>query len=818
MLSDASHHPLRHLAFARARRASATRRRLFWVVAVGLSLLATCGPLVGFASADNASSAAAFIENAQNQDGGFGAEHGQSSNPGSSLWATVALLAAGKNPQDEQLNNGASADDYLAAHLSDYRSLTFLGLLALVQTASGASASRYGDPGTQLTKDLTVPAVRSDPGGAALAILGLFAVNTGSARRAATDAARTLLAAPDSDGGWGSGSSDSASTALALEALAQSGVAGAGNATVKRGIAYLKHAQVNDGSIAVSDRTDPSSTGNPAATAFTIQALHALHIPTLRTSTGTTVVQGLASYQQQGTGGLSQFGAYDTGVAPSVTDTAQAYPAFDGVSFPLAFVASSTPVAPTQTSTAPKPSSAERVSAGSASSAAGISSNAPSGKKTVGAFKGASAAGSAKSKSGKAAAPGGTAVTGAVVGATHAPKLTASAGRKPAKDYTTLLLAGGLFACALLGAALDTRRPRRDPRSRVAVGVQAAASFLSAPRTRRALAPGAVLLVGVTLVAIPFVTQMWTRAPEGARMIRSFAPYMKVRRLDDLQRDVASIDAGIRQASARSPALLFPHAATATIAREQTAAADPELALFAKQWPAIHRRFVNVLDPIRANRRNYDAVAALPSLTLFPWMFVAPGAILILLAAAVLLLPRLWTKLRWGVAALGIGLVIAPLVLGMFARAPEGARLVSDFQSVETRARLTAIQDDFSSLAIGQGALGTELLPALNHRGLGRAKIDRALPAVVALDRRWVKILGDLTPVLGVLSDNISNYRAVAALPAFTLFPWLFAVPGLLAAGLVLLAGARRRLVLRHRTLATDSQARRILTPNEGAP
>lgn len=77
------------------------------------------------------------------------------------------------------------------------------------------------------------------------------------------------------------------------------------------------------------------------------------------------------------------------------------------------------------------------------------------------------------------------------------------------------------MACALLGAALDARRPRRDPRSRVAVGVQAAASFLSAPRIRRALAPGAVLVVGVTLVAIPFVTQMWTRAPEGARMIRS---------------------------------------------------------------------------------------------------------------------------------------------------------------------------------------------------------------------------------------------------------------------------------------------------------
>ena len=41
------------------------------------------------------------------------------------------------------------------------------------------------------------------------------------------------------------------------------------------------------------------------------------------------------------------------------------------------------------------------------------------------------------------------------------------------------------------------------------------------------------------------------------------------------------------------------------------------------------------------------------------------------------------------------------------------------------------------------------------------------------------------------MSDNVVNYRAVAALPSFRVFPWLFALPGLLVIGLAVLAGVR---------------------------
>ncbi len=104
--------------------------RLWWVVASAVLtaiLFASAAPGTALAGG-NASRAAAFLESAQNSDGGFGAKQGGSSEPTATLWASLALLAGGKNPNDEFLKNGHSADQYLASHAGEMTSLEQLGL------------------------------------------------------------------------------------------------------------------------------------------------------------------------------------------------------------------------------------------------------------------------------------------------------------------------------------------------------------------------------------------------------------------------------------------------------------------------------------------------------------------------------------------------------------------------------------------------------------------------------------------------------------------------------------------------------------------
>jgi hypothetical protein len=820
------------------------------LVTLALALLA--GPLVASAAAaGNASRAVGFIEAAQNRDGGFGAKRGGASDPLATLWASAALLAAGKNPRDEFLENGDSAEDYLVGHLGAFASSEELGLLALVQNASGLGASRFGRPVDKLASHLSQAEVKASPRGVALAIFGLLSARTESARRTANAAAQALLASTTSDGAWGpDGNADSTSTALVLQALAATGLGTRTTPQVKSGLAYLRAAQVNDGSIAESTRVDKATAGGSvAATAYTVQALAALRLPAIRTATGKSVAQGLVQYQQQTSGGLTSKGGIYSQVAPSVVETAQAFPALDGVSFVLRSVPSTSggPDAARKRAAADERAKHDNTQRreSSGSGASGASGHASDGRMAdPGAFKravagGGKRAGRAGSSNGDAAArqgaashqrassspagstTGGDQVSGAVVRAASGPALKTRAGADDRgltnRQRATLLVGALIVLLALAGALLERRRPRPSSARPLATeGIAAAqratrpvlggAAVLAGVGVRDAASGRAlvarrrwplvlVLALGIGLVALPAATHMFERAPRGAQMVDAFAPYMRAERLAGFQRDVREVDAYANEALTRAPQIFVPGVADAQLRREQFLTQAPSVALFAQQWPAVNTTFTRLLGTIQRNKANYDAVAALPSFTLFPWFFVVPGVLLIVLALVALALgrrrPTAWIPLRRAAIALGVGLVLAPVAFQMFTRAPQGGRMVAAFKPIETRTAVQAVQGDFGTIAVGQGAIRTDLVPKLQARGWSDARLRRELPASMRLQERWTAILNDLTPMIGVMSDNVGNYKAVAALPPFALFPWLFVVPGLLLIALALVAGRR---------------------------
>ncbi len=124
----------------------------------------------------------------------------------------------------------------------------------------------------------------------------------------------------------------------------------------------------------------------------------------------------------------------------------------------------------------------------------------------------------------------------------------------------------------------------------------------------------------------------------------------------------------------------------------------------------------------------------------------------------------------------------------MFERAPDGGQMMSAFSNIETTQNVQKIQGYFGNMAVGQGAIRLEVVPALEHTGLTPAEIATQFPALTTLDANWVHILNDMTPMIGVMSDSVAGYQAVASLPPFPLFPWFFVIPGLLVAGLAVVA------------------------------
>jgi len=310
--------------------------------------------------------------------------------------------------------------------------------------------------------------------------------------------------------------------------------------------------------------------------------------------------------------------------------------------------------------------------------------------------------------------------------------------------------------------------------------------------------------LGLGLAVAPVAFRMFDRGPQGAQMMEEFKPFMTDARLDGFQRHIRDIGAGVREADGPVAVALEGRGAPAHRRFERR---FPGFAQFRSDWGPIDADMSNLLDTIQANAGNYRAVAALPSFKLFPWFFVVPGVLIALLALTAAVAPRSWPALRWVLFALGIGLVLAPVAFQMFDRAPKGGRMMSAFETIETRPKVEQIQGYFATIAVGQGALRLEIVPALRRSGLAAGAIARRFPDVVTLNRRWIPILNDMTPMIGAMSDNVDNYQAIRSLPPFALFPWFFVVPGLLVAGLAFASRPRS---------GRTAPATAALTPRQG--
>jgi hypothetical protein len=308
----------------------------------------------------------------------------------------------------------------------------------------------------------------------------------------------------------------------------------------------------------------------------------------------------------------------------------------------------------------------------------------------------------------------------------------------------------------------------------------------------------AVLVIGVGLLAAPFIFQMLAfdnRAPKGGVMINEFRPYMTDARItkfdgfmDLINRAEQSYRADLRPvvaAAQKNPA-------------QQGAFASVED--WTTKWEGdrgIHKDMTGILADVRRNLDNYKAVDNLPPFKLFPFFFIMPGLIIIFLARSALRRMRRGAGpggAGKGLVVMGVGLIAAPFIFQMMGgenRAFQGNAMIQDFKPIMTNARVTTVQNYFPVIGLGEGQIRNQLVP------LAKAQSpDANYPVINELSQQWPTIASEFAQFLGVMSDNRDNFAAVKALPPFALFPFFFILPGLMVAGLALAArprGARQQ-------------------------
>ena len=345
-------------------------------------------------------------------------------------------------------------------------------------------------------------------------------------------------------------------------------------------------------------------------------------------------------------------------------------------------------------------------------------------------------------------------------------------------------------------AAMTTTSSVKTTQQRLDDARSAAAArkaTLAAAGGRRGLIV-AVLVIGVGLLAAPFVFQMLAldnRAPRGGEMIDQFRPYMTDARITKFDGFMDQID----RAEQSYKADLRPAVASAPRNPAQQAALD-SVDNWAERWEGdegIFADMTGILARVRRNLDNYAAVDNLPPFKLFPFFFILPGLIVAGLARATL--RRMRRGLGTGgpgkaLVVMGVGLIAAPFIFQMMGgenRAFEGNGMINDFKPIMTSQRVGAVQGYFPVIALAEGQIRNELLP------LTKAQPSNAPtpPVIAEFSEQWPGISSEFAQFLGVMSDNLDNFAAVKALPPFALFPFFFIIPGLLVAGLTLAAGRR---------------------------
>lgn len=300
-------------------------------------------------------------------------------------------------------------------------------------------------------------------------------------------------------------------------------------------------------------------------------------------------------------------------------------------------------------------------------------------------------------------------------------------------------------------------------------------SALTVPRARRASIV-LILALGLGLAAAPVAFQMFSRAPDGGRMIEDFRPYMTTAKIDEFRGYLDEIDAATTEISAHVAA--------------DPATPRPALITLERDWPTINGDMGDMLATMRSNIGRFRGISALPPFVLFPWFFVLPGVITAGCALRALRAQRRGAPTlvaHRALVAMGLGVVLAPFIFQMFSRAPGGADMIDEFRPLMTHQRVATIQGYFLTLAAAEGELRTRLLPSLEASDPART----TLPDARAFSAHWPTISEDLAPMIGTMADNLDNFAAVDALPPFWAFPWFFVVPGVAIAAFAA-PGARR--------------------------
>ena len=303
--------------------------------------------------------------------------------------------------------------------------------------------------------------------------------------------------------------------------------------------------------------------------------------------------------------------------------------------------------------------------------------------------------------------------------------------------------------------------------------------------------------IGITLIGFTFVEHLFSRSADARTIAGHYAPLMSRAGLDDLSSGFEAVQhAGAQLDTEAEPQLQHTLGMDDAAFAAYKQRAMPGIAAFDAQAGAVVKLVGPVIAQMRAEREDYARASGIPvswlPLSSAPWLFLGIGGLLLAVGAWALARPSVTTA--GALLVVGIGVVVAPLVVGIPGKVDAAVRV--------TKIGRTGLAPATAQRAVGATALfdgmvhdvQTKLAPAVDAK-LGSGAFAEQFGTLERFATTWQRTTSAKSHALSnsqvALGPTFANADRIPLRP----IPWLFIGPGLALALLAvstLVASARR--------------------------
>ena len=309
-----------------------------------------------------------------------------------------------------------------------------------------------------------------------------------------------------------------------------------------------------------------------------------------------------------------------------------------------------------------------------------------------------------------------------------------------------------------------------------------------------------VMLVGVGLVVITLVSNLFAVGPAFENLIVDFRPALTQSSIDTARADIAGLSAVQTEFTTKlAPALSQQLKMTPTQFNGFVSQNFPAVAAGMAALPVAVPTFnglINTLDKQRSLFASADAIPtkSLPATTV-PWALFGAGFLVFLIGLLMLRSPK-----AGGAAAIVVGLLllVAPVALSLPAKAADADQLNANLKPVYTQALVTNATGALQTIGAMGNEMQTKMLPALaTQLKMTPQQLQTFLgsnfPATAQALQTMPASMERFNGLVKVFDKNLANYNTLKPVGLARLILILMVAGGLVAGlgALTVLKGRR---------------------------